>query len=294
MTFTKLYSTILAAGGAAVVGAGAASAQSADYVVIDSSDLQGRTDYRITYTGRAEKVEGTLAGVNVSVGDDQVGGGVISGYASSGADGYRIHGDITTVELSNPAAADIHIGPTEAGGDRTESAIAAAAEMLPGVTGTGGESGSGDPGSGGGGSAAAGASNTCMVSVSPTRVEFLDGQGIGEGALELDITHRSGQETALSRDIRLPTGSSQPLSGRLITREIQAGRTQAVSVTTQVDEREVGADRFAGQDDYGENTKRLTLRCGVSQTVGSTVTIDSDRGNDGRVRITYQVQDDSL
>ena len=73
-------------------------------VVIDSRGVEGGTDYTIEVAGRIEQAEGELAGVSVS-GGDRVEGGTATGRVGGGADGFRVFGTLTSIELSDPGGA---------------------------------------------------------------------------------------------------------------------------------------------------------------------------------------------
>ncbi len=77
-------------------------------IVIDGGNLEGSTDYTIEVSGSLEQVDGSIAGFSVS-GGDQVSGGTATGTVGGGADGYRVFGSITGIELSNPDGAVVYV-----------------------------------------------------------------------------------------------------------------------------------------------------------------------------------------
>jgi hypothetical protein len=70
---------------------------------------------------------------------------------------------------------------------------------------------------------------------------------------------------------------------------VPGGGSLTKQLTTKVTEREVGSDRFVGNDDYGEAATDIVLQCGEPKTVSQEVTIGSDRGNTGEVRVDYTI-----
>jgi aerobic-type carbon monoxide dehydrogenase small subunit (CoxS/CutS family) len=77
-------------------------------IVIDGGTLEGSTDYTIEVSGSLEQVDGTLAGFNVS-GGDQVSGNRASGSVGGGADGFVVSGTITSIELTDPGGAVVYV-----------------------------------------------------------------------------------------------------------------------------------------------------------------------------------------
>lgn len=83
-------------------------------VVIDGSQAQGETDYRIIAGSGIDQVEGRLAGYEVSIQDgDTVSGNRASGHVGDGLDGFRVQGGIKLIELDNPDAAAVEVRTLE-------------------------------------------------------------------------------------------------------------------------------------------------------------------------------------
>ncbi|RFF26721.1 MULTISPECIES: hypothetical protein [unclassified Wenzhouxiangella] len=79
-------------------------------VVIDGGGGDGATEYRIVAGDRIEQVDGQLAGHTVSVQDhDRVRGDTAEGRVAGGADGFRVYGDIDSIELTEPSAAAVYV-----------------------------------------------------------------------------------------------------------------------------------------------------------------------------------------
>lgn len=79
-------------------------------LVIDGRSRSGRTDYSIEGGGRLRQVDGTVGGVAVSrnAGDD-VDGRRATGRVGSGADGFHVVGDVPSVDLDDPSAAELYL-----------------------------------------------------------------------------------------------------------------------------------------------------------------------------------------
>ncbi|MFB6120621.1 MAG: hypothetical protein ABEJ68_05835 [Halobacteriaceae archaeon] len=223
------------------------------YVVMEGLG-SGRSDYSIQATGRIEQVDGRLGGLSVSENQaDQVNGSRVSGTVWGGADGFRVFGGIEEMSIENPDHVQVHAGAIAGGGG-----------------------GSGDQ---------------CGVTVRAEKVEFVSGQGAGEGALELEIEHdvHGGQSERTS--VTLPTGATRSLGASIDNFEVPRGDVENKQLTTKVTDREPPSDWFAGRPDEGSETMDISLECGNPQQVTQTVPIDSDRGNPGKVKVSYTIGD---
>ncbi|PSQ02787.1 hypothetical protein BRC94_00605 [Halobacteriales archaeon QS_5_70_17] len=197
-------------------------------------------------------VDGMLGGVNVSRDSDAPAqGSTQEGTVWAGADGYRVYGGIKSIDIEDPDHVQLHVEKIS------------------------------DPGPG----------EDCQVTVRLESVDFISGQGAGEGALELTIESDIHGEQSVTRSTRLPTGSSQNIAESIESFEVPQGRSLTKQLTTKVTEREVGSDWFTGNDDYGESTTDIVMQCGAPKTVSEEVTISSDRGNEGKVRVNYTIGD---
>ncbi|WP_101067345.1 hypothetical protein [Roseovarius salinarum] len=79
-------------------------------VVIGSAHLPGETHYTLRYAGHIEKIEGRLDGFGVTIDDyDKVSDGEVRGFVRDGNDGYRVKGQVLSIDLDVPANADIYI-----------------------------------------------------------------------------------------------------------------------------------------------------------------------------------------
>ncbi|MCY4730623.1 hypothetical protein KY092_08635 [Natronomonas gomsonensis] len=224
------------------------------YVVLEGLESNGRSDYTIQATGEIEMVDGMLGGVNVSRdADAPAQGSTQEGTVWAGADGYRVWGGIKSVDVANPDHVQLHVGEI---------------------------SGSRDPDA-----------EECQVTVRAESVDFVSGQGPGEGALELTIESDIHGEQSETNSVRLPTGSSKNLGASIESFQVPQGRSLTKQLTTKVTEREVASDWFVGNDDYGDATTDIVLQCGEPKTVSQEVTISSDRGNEGKVRVNYTIGD---
>lgn len=227
----------------------------AHYVVLEGLADGKSSDYTIEATGDISMHDGNLGGVSVSRDSDApVSGSSINGTVWRGADGFRIRGGIKRLSIDRPDNVQVHVGKI-----------------------------SDQPSTEG-----------CEFEVQAKSVEFLEGQGAGEGALEVSITHDiNGEMSTKTTRTRLPTGSSVNLQDSISGIHVPAGGSEEITLTVFVTEHEVGSDWAAGQDDSGQNHKDITLVCGETQNVSIPVSIDSDRGNPGKVRVNYAIGDQS-
>ena len=157
-------------------------------VVLEGLESDGRSDYTIEATGRIEMVDGKLNGVDVSRDSDApVSGSTQRGTVWAGADGYRVYGAIKSIDIENPSHVQVHVN-----------------EMADGPDGSGGE---------------------CQATVRMDSVDFVSGQGAGEGALELTIEAdlQGEQSVRTPGTIRLPTGSSRQIGESIESIEVPKG-----------------------------------------------------------------------
>jgi len=225
------------------------------YVVLEGLVDGKSSDYTIEATGDIDMVDGKLGGVSVSRDSDApVSGSSVNGTVWRGADGYRIRGGIKNLSVDSPDNVQVYAGQIEHP-QPTEG---------------------------------------CEFEVRAKSIEFLEGQGPGEGALEVEITHDiNGEQSVKSPQTRLPTGSSVNLGEVISGIHVPAGQSEQITLTTYVTEHEVPRDWFTGQDDAGQNSKDITLVCGETQEVSIPVSIGSDRDNPGKVRVNYAIGDQS-
>lgn len=223
-------------------------------VVLEGLEPDGRSGYTIEATGEIDMVDGVLDGVNVSRdADAPARGSTKEGTVWAGADGYRVHGAIKSIDIENPSHVQLRVNKMADGRD--------------------------------------GDVEECQVTVRMESVDFISGQGAGEGALELTIESDIHGEQSATEKVRLPTGSSQNIAQSIESFEVPMGRSLTKQLTTKVTEREVPSDWFTGNDDYGESTTDIVLQCGEPKTVSQEVKISSDRGNPGKVRVNYTIGD---
>lgn len=223
------------------------------YVVLEGLESNGKSDYTIRATGEIEMVDGMLGGVNVSRdADAPARGSTQEGTVWAGADGYRVRGGIESLDIEHPSHVQLRVGEI-------------ASEPTP--------------------------DEECQVTVRAESVDFVSGQGAGEGALELTIESDIHGEQSETNSLRLPTGASRNLGTSIESFQVPQGRSLTKQLTTKVTEREVASDWFVGNDDYGDATTDIVLQCGEPKTVSQEVTIGSDRGNEGKVRVNYTIGD---
>jgi hypothetical protein len=79
-------------------------------IVIEGSGKSGSTDYSVTVSDALEYVDGELEGYSVTKDpSDTVSDSTAEGSVSSGNDGLRFAGELESIELSNPVAADVYV-----------------------------------------------------------------------------------------------------------------------------------------------------------------------------------------
>jgi len=223
-------------------------------VVLEALESDGRSAYTIDATGQIDMVDGLLDGVNVSRDSDAPArGSTQEGTVWAGADGYRVYGAIKSIDIENPSHVQLRVN--RMAGDRD------------------------------------GGVEECQVTVRMESVDFISGQGPGEGALELTIESDIHGEQSATEKVRLPTGGSRDIAQSIESFEVPRGRSLTKQLTTKVTEREVPADWFTGNDDYGDSTTDIVMQCGEPKTVSQEVKISSDQGNPGKVRVNYTIGD---
>jgi hypothetical protein len=79
--------------------------------------------------------------------------------------------------------------------------------------------------------------------------------------------------------------------GTLRSFYVQQGSEKTQNLTTAVTEKDLPRDWFTGNDDYGEETMEITLRCGETKEVSQVVKVSSDKDNPAKVRVNYTIQD---
>jgi hypothetical protein len=224
------------------------------YVVMEGV-TNNKSDYTIQATGPVDKAGGRLGGVPVSIGSgDDVSGSTVQGTVWEGADGYRVFGGIKDIDIENPDHVQVHMGTIA--GEPT------------------------DP-----------RDDMCEVTIRADKVEFLEGQGIGEGALELEMEHNIHGAQSEHTFTKLPTGSTERLDVSIDNIKVPRSGSETKRLTTSITEREVPADWWTGRPDDGSDSMNIELTCGQPRTVSQTVRIDSDRDNPGKVKVYYTVGD---
>ncbi|AFZ51577.1 hypothetical protein [Dactylococcopsis salina] len=139
------------------------------------------------------------------------------------------------------------------------------------------------------GNAAFAQNRECQQEIVMQKVEVLDGQGGGEGKLEMQIQVESGSLNEEVKVWKLPPNQSQRLQEKIGSFPIPEGSSVQQRLRTSIVEREVGSDWLVGADDHGDDESTLTLRCGEPQEITHNVIIQGK--NDAKVRVTYDIQD---
>jgi len=227
-------------------------------VVLEGLESDGRSDYTIDATGDIEMVDGKLNGVDVSRDSDApASGSTHRGTVWAGADGYRVYGAVKSIDIENPDHVQLRVDEMAGGHD--------------------------------------GSTAECQATVRMDSVDFVSGQGAGEGALELTIEAdlQGEQSIRTPGEIRLPTGSSRNIGESIESIEVPRGGSEPKTLMTKVREHDegVGRDWFTGSDDYGEESMEVVLECDEPKTKSVEVPISSDRGNPGKVRVNYRIGD---
>ncbi|REA03832.1 hypothetical protein DEQ92_12055 [Haloferax sp. Atlit-6N] len=224
------------------------------YVVLEGLGA-GKSDYTIQATGDIEKVGGRLGGLPVTTGPaDQVSGSTADGTVWGKSDGYRIYGGIKSISLENPDHVQVHMGTIAGEPDDDHGDL-------------------------------------CEVVVRAEKVEFISGQGPGEGALELEIEHDIRGAQSEHTSLRLPTGSTKNIGVAIDNFKVPRSGSEPKTIVTKITEREPPRDWFTGTPDEGSEPVDITLACDNPQQVTNTVPIDSDRGNPGKVKVYYTIDD---
>lgn len=79
-------------------------------IVIDGENNPARTCYKISVSGLIRKAEGQLEGRRVTIdSNDVVCGGNARGAVTTGKDGFRVTGEIRSIELFNPEGASVFV-----------------------------------------------------------------------------------------------------------------------------------------------------------------------------------------
>ncbi|MDR9404945.1 MAG: hypothetical protein RI580_16070 [Halothece sp. Uz-M2-17] len=133
----------------------------------------------------------------------------------------------------------------------------------------------------------------CQKEIILSSVKVLNGQGVGEGKLEMEITGEIGnlqQRTVEARKVK--NGETRDLDGTFTPLTIPQNSSLNIPLETSVIEEEVGADFAVGKNDEGTTESTLTLKCGVARQVDQNVVIYGN--NNARVRVTYNIKDANL
>jgi hypothetical protein len=138
--------------------------------------------------------------------------------------------------------------------------------------------------------ASAQSNNQCQKEITLQSVEVLDGQGIGEGKLEMEITSEIGNlNQRTERAWKVAPGNVHDLSVSFPPIKIDPGSSVQLPLRSTVVEHEVGADQFVGGNDQGTTANPITLQCGGSRLVEQDVVVYGK--NNARVRLTYDIKD---
>lgn len=224
-------------------------------VVLEGLESDGRSNYTIKATGEIDMKDGMLDGVEVSRDSDApVSGSTQEGTVWAGADGYEVYGAIKSIDIENPSHVQLHVSKMAGPPDGEE----------------------------------------CQVVIRLDSVDFMEGQGIGEGALELVIeADIIGEQSIRTEQFKLPTGSSHGLGESVESFNVARGQSEPKTIKTKVYEIDegVGEDWFTGNDDYGEEPLDIVLQCDEPKTESVEVPISSGRDSPGKVRVNYQIDD---
>lgn len=140
------------------------------------------------------------------------------------------------------------------------------------------------------GNSAVAQSGQCQKEITLQSVKVLDGQGSGEGKLELEITSEIGNlNQRTERAWKVASGQKHDLNGTFPPITIDQGSSAQIPLRSTVVEREVGSDWFVGEDDQGTTANPITLQCGASRLVEQDVVVYGK--NNARVRLTYDIKD---
>ena len=128
----------------------------------------------------------------------------------------------------------------------------------------------------------------CLAEVGMENVKVTDGQGIGEGKLELRITGHADTDEATwpssAGSVQVSEGDTMPINMPITTIEIPEGETRTVSIQADVLEIDTG---LAGSDDFGTASGTMELSCdNLPQNKPLTVTINGS--NDGEVKVKFE------
>lgn len=130
--------------------------------------------------------------------------------------------------------------------------------------------------------------DTCEIKISIISVKVTDGQGVGEGKLELRITGFADDEQGTWPSSQ---GTQQVKDGQQLAVNKEIGvftlkedETRIFSLQTEVLEVDSG---FAGADDTGFDTATMEVSCDTVP-MEKRVTIDIIGQNDGQVQVTYK------
>lgn len=134
--------------------------------------------------------------------------------------------------------------------------------------------------------------DTCKKRVRLVEVQRLDGQGLGEGALELKVKAElspHGGSTVIPQS-KYERGQTNQFRDDVAILPIPRDATRhKQTLKTVVTEHEVPEDAMTGGTDRGEETTSLFLSCDTAATFDQKVTV---RGpNDAKVRVVYRIED---
>ncbi len=138
----------------------------------------------------------------------------------------------------------------------------------------------------GGGKSATAQVGSCEKEIILQSVEVLDGQGAGEGKLEMEISTEIGSLSKNTKAWKISPGGSRNPEDKIGTLKINESRTNP-RLSTKIVEKEVSADAFVGGDDYG--SKETFIDCRSPEEVTQRVNVGGN--NTAKVNVTYEIRD---
>jgi hypothetical protein len=130
----------------------------------------------------------------------------------------------------------------------------------------------------------------CQKAINLTDVRVLEGQGIGEGRLDLEVNARLLGQPDTTTSTGTSTGRFQLGVNKSKSFNIRMETLPDPGITyileTDVREREVGRDQFTGATDTGSESTNIEPGC-PNKKIEEDVKISG--ANKGKVRVTYYV-----
>jgi hypothetical protein len=136
---------------------------------------------------------------------------------------------------------------------------------------------------------------TCTFDISMHQARVTEGQGIGEGKLELRITGHANGDTSVwpsstGSDQMKDGGPFETIDKQITTVTLPVGTVQTISVDADVLELDSGT---LGNDDFGTAGGTMTLECGTGPLY-KTLTVSLFRENLGgflgKVRVKFKAE----